>query len=147
MTDHRAIAVGLFNRVWELMEKTDRTPAETDEMIHGAHASRYHWGIAGTPENWERGEWQVSRVYAVLGRAEPCRKHAERCLEICMEHGIGSWDLSFAFEALARAASVAGDFDEAKAFAEKAYEASKAIEEKEDLEHFHEAMETIRGIR
>ena len=61
-------AVDLFNYTWTLIEKADRTPAEIDEMIHAAHASRYHWSKAGTTVNLGRGEWQVARVYAVLGR-------------------------------------------------------------------------------
>jgi len=51
----------------------------------------------------------VSRVYAVLGRAEPARHHAQRVLDVCLENGIGDWDLGFAYEALARAAAVVPD--------------------------------------
>ena len=78
-------------------------------MIHAAHAGRYPWGEVGTPANRARGEWQCARVYAVLGRAEPALHHARRCLAICEEHGLGDWDLAAAWEALARAALVAGD--------------------------------------
>src|SRR6185295_8912421 len=53
--DERRVAVGLFNHVWTLMENPDRTPEQTDEMIHGAHASRYHWGNVGEPANRARG--------------------------------------------------------------------------------------------
>ena len=30
---HRRLGVDLFNHVWTLVEKPDRTPAEIDEMI------------------------------------------------------------------------------------------------------------------
>jgi DNA-binding transcriptional MerR regulator len=59
---HRRLAVDLFNHTWTLIEKEERTPAEIDEMIHSAHASRYHWSKVGTGANLARGEWQVSRV-------------------------------------------------------------------------------------
>src|SRR3712207_382671 len=75
----RRLAADLFNTVWSLLERTDRTQADDDTMLHAAHASRYHWGQVGEPVNLARGEWQVSRVYAVLGRAEPARYHAQRC--------------------------------------------------------------------
>ena len=80
----RQLAKDLFNHTWTLLEKTDRTPAEDDEMIHSAHASRYHWGEVGVgePVNLARGEWQCSRVYAVLGRAEPALWHARRCVAL-----------------------------------------------------------------
>ena len=48
---HRQFAVKLFNRVWELMDLPERGPEEVDEMIHSAHASRYHWGEIGTRLN------------------------------------------------------------------------------------------------
>jgi hypothetical protein len=48
-TDHRQLGVDLFNHVWTLMETPDRTIAQDDEMLHGAHASRYHWGLLGKP--------------------------------------------------------------------------------------------------
>ena len=85
----RRLAADLFNHTWTLMERVDRTAAQDDEMLHCAHASRYHWGEVGEPANLARGEWQCSRVYTVLGRAEPAMWHARRCLAICEEHGIG----------------------------------------------------------
>src|SRR5204862_6157437 len=72
----RALAVGLFNHVWTLLETPDRTVEQDDEMIHAAHASRYHWGEVGEKVNLARGEWQCSRVYAVLGRADPALHQA-----------------------------------------------------------------------
>ena len=100
---HRQLAVDLFNHTWTLLETTDRTPMQDDEMLHAAHASRHHWGVVGEPVNFARGEWQCSRVYAVLGRAEPALWHGRRCLAICEEHGIGDFDVAFAWEAIARA--------------------------------------------
>ncbi|MBA3365103.1 MAG: hypothetical protein H0U03_04865, partial [Actinobacteria bacterium] len=62
--ERRQLAVDLFNFVWTLLEKADRTGEEDDTMLHAAHASRFHWGEVGAPVNLARGEWQVSRVYA-----------------------------------------------------------------------------------
>jgi len=108
-TDQRRIGKDLYNRVWTLLETANRTAAQTDEMIHAAHASRYHWTVGGQAVNQARGEWQCSRVYAVLGRGEPALWHARRCLELCQEFGLRDWDLAAAYEALARAHLVAGD--------------------------------------
>ncbi len=66
-------------------------------MIHAAHASRYHWGIAGEVIHRQRGEWQISRVYAVANRSHSCHYHAQRCLEITLENAIGGFDLAFAY--------------------------------------------------
>src|SRR6266545_7598390 len=69
---------------------------DDDRMIHAAHASRFHWGGAPEckPENLARGEWQVSRVYAVVGLAEPALRHTHRCLDICEADGLADWDLA-----------------------------------------------------
>jgi hypothetical protein len=67
--NHRQLGVDLFNEVWRLME----TREDDERMLHAAHASAYHWAEAPEcePRNRARSEWQVSRVYSVLGRGEP----------------------------------------------------------------------------
>jgi hypothetical protein len=107
--DERKLAASLFNRVWALLDKPDRSADEDNEMIHTAHASRHHWGVIGGPTQWARGEWQCSRVYAVLARPEPAMYHARRCLVLSTEHGLGPFDLGAAHEAIARSYQVAGD--------------------------------------
>jgi len=111
---HRQLAKDLFNHTWTLIEKSDRTPAENDEMIHSTHASAFHWSRGGgTLANAARGEWQVARVYSTLGRGEPAVWHARRCLELAeaaLQAGVADdWDVPTALEGLARAQAVAGD--------------------------------------
>lgn len=139
----RRLAARLFNATWDLMEKEDRTAAENDRMIHSAHASRYHWEQVGTAANLARGEWQCSRVYAVLRRAEPCLHHAQRVLDICQENGIGDWDLGFAYEALARGSAVAGDAEAARMWTERALAAAEDIAEDEERGLLLADLETI----
>jgi DNA-binding transcriptional MerR regulator len=147
VTDERMLGAQLFNETWRLMEREDRTPADDDRMIHTAHASRYHWGQAPTaiPANYARGEWQISRVYAVLGRSEPALHHARRVLEICEDNKIGDWDLGFAYEALARAHAVAGDVQQARAYTDQALAAAEKIAEDEERELLLADLETIPG--
>ncbi|HEY2272553.1 MAG TPA: MerR family transcriptional regulator [Jatrophihabitantaceae bacterium] len=143
--DERRIGVALFNATWTLLEKEDRTRDEDDEMLHMAHASRHHWGRIGTPANFGRGEWQCSRVYAVLNRAEPCLHHAQRYLDICQENGIGDWDLAFAYEALARGSAVAGDAEKARSYTEQALAAAEDIAEDAERDLVLSDLETIPG--
>jgi DNA-binding transcriptional MerR regulator len=142
--DHRRLAAALFNGTWELMEKEGRTSADDDRMLHMAHASRHHWGEVGTAANIVRGEWQCSRVYSVLRRAEPCRHHARRALELCTEHGLTDWDLAFCHEALARGHAVAGDTEAARAEVERAL----AVEIADDADRalLLSDLETIPGV-
>jgi hypothetical protein len=140
---HRTIAVDLFNAVWGLMDKADRTPEEDDAMLHAAHASRHHWSIAGSAVNLARGEWQVSRVYAVLGRAEPAGYHARRCMDICSANGLGDFDLAYAYEAIARAASIAGDHDACVRNIDLARHAADDIARDDDRKLLLADLETI----
>ena len=144
MTDHRQLGVDLFNHVWPLLELPERTREQDDELVHAAHASRHHWAHAGAgPEHLARGEWQISRVYAVLGRSEPALHHARRCLEVCEEHVIGDWDLAYAHEALARAHALAGAADDAARHRLLAREAGDSIADPDDREHFDEDFSTL----
>jgi len=139
----RQVAVDLFNHVWTLLETPDRTPMQDDEMLHAAHASRHHWGNVGKPVNLARGEWQCSRVYAVLGRPEPALWHGRRCVALCEEHGIADFDIAFGWEAIARAQSVAGDRLAAAEAMDRARALSAGIAEEEDRELLLSDLATI----
>jgi DNA-binding transcriptional MerR regulator len=146
--DNRRIGIALFNATWTLMEKENRTRDENDTMLHMAHASRHHWAASGTDAaHLARGEWQCSRVYAVLGRAEPCLHHAQRVLDLCQENGVGDFDLAFGYEALARGHAVAGNAEQARAYTKQALAAAEDIAEEDDRELLLGDLETIPGQR
>ena len=71
---HRAEGVALFNAVWGMLDADDRTPEQADQMVHAAHASRWHWSQAGKlggDQQLAVGEWRCARVYWVLGVGSP----------------------------------------------------------------------------
>ena len=143
--EERQLAVDLFNHAWTLIELDGRTPEQDDELIHAAHASRHHWAAVGTPANLARGEWQLSRVYTVLGRAEPALHHAQRCLAYCEANpdSLEDWDLPYAHEALARANALAGEVDEAGRHAAQARELSARVAGAKDREHLEADLATL----
>src|SRR5690348_4565034 len=126
---HRRLGIDLYNRTWTLMD------APGDEMLHCAHASAYHWMQGGgTAANRSRAEWLCSRVYTLLGRAEPALHHARRCLHF-VESSPGEmeeWDLPAAYEALARAHAVAGDAEEKERYRTLGLEAIAKVENEHD---------------
>ena len=142
----RRLAADLFNQVWSLLEQPDRSQADNDTMLHAAHALRFHWGEVGEPVNLARGEWQVSRVYAVLGRAEPARYHAQRCLDICLAHEIGDFDLVFAYQALARASAIAGQQAQRGHYVELARQAGEQTAEQDAREIFQADLASVPGV-
>jgi hypothetical protein len=142
---HRRLGADLFNKTSALMEKGDRSAEDTDELIHCAHASAYHWLHAGTAANRARSEWQCSRMYTVLGRAEPAVQHARRSLEICESEpaALEDWDLPFAYEALARAYALAGDAAESSRYLEEARSRGAAIVDDDDRALLEADLATI----
>jgi hypothetical protein len=143
---HRKMAIGLFNAVWSLLDKSDRSPDEDDRMLHAAHASRFHWGEIGTPLEFERGEWQVSRVYAELRRPEAALHHAKRCLEICQENDITDFDIAFAYEALARAYAVSGNGEKSREFIRLGQQAGEQIEDEENRNYFLSELNAVTKL-
>src|SRR5437867_9492150 len=140
---HRRMAAHLFNSTWTLIEKKRRTKAESDTMIHMAHASRYHWGVVGGPKELAIGEWQISRVYAVLRRPEPALYHAQRALEICEASEIGDFPLAYAYEALARAFAIAGKTRLRTACLKLAKVAGAKIAEADERSQFFKDLRTV----
>ena len=143
--ERRRLAVELFNHVWTLLEKQERTEREDELMVHAAHASRFLWEDVGEPVNHARGEWQISRAYATLGRPEPAIHHARTSLELCEEHGIADFDLAYAFEALARAHALAGDVAIAADFERRARAAAAAVADDDDRELVLRDLATLPG--
>lgn len=150
---HRKMAAQLFNQTWVLIDKGNkRTEEENDRMIHSAHASRLSWDVVVNsgeypktgPINLERGDWQISRVYSLLNRPVAAKYHAEQCLAICKKNNIGDFDIAFAYEALARAASLIGDKNLPELL-EKAKAAGEKIAKEEDKKYFFSELESIKS--
>lgn len=142
---HRKFAADCFNQTWELLDKENRSKDDDLLMIHTAHASRYHWEKIGEPVNFARGDWQISRVYAVLGFGVMSYKYAQRCLKWCEKEKLSDFDWAFAYEGLARASSVSGDIAKVGGYIMLAKDATETIEKEEDKAYLLSELKTIPG--
>ncbi len=132
---HKAFAKECNNATYRLLDKADRSPAETGTMIDMAHAARYHWAEGGgTPTNQVRADYLCSRAYAFAGRPEPALHHARLALTQAEALGLADFDLAFVHEAMARALACAGDLEAARA--ELLVAKDVAIADPEDKEIF-----------
>ena len=68
---HRWFAIECNNEAWDLVEKADRAPPETQRMISAAHAAALHWGAVGNALNRLRAENLLAAVYSAAGEAAP----------------------------------------------------------------------------
>jgi hypothetical protein len=134
----RRRAIEAHGRAWTLLEKTERTEAETAEMIGAAHASLKHSEAAGGPVEAQRGNWLVARAYVDAGLADPAMVFAGRTMELTRAHQteLADFDLAFAKEIAARAWALAGNLPRAKEHYDGARKLGDAIKVEEDRAEF-----------
>ena len=135
MSENIDLAIKLFNETWNLIDKTNRTDAETITMLHKAHTSCYLWREANQPINNARGEWQVSRVYSILDEGALALQHGKQSLKICLDNGIGDFDLAFGYEAVARAYKALGKTVQQKENKQLGIAACDAIADNDDRDY------------
>ena len=135
---HRHFAASTNGKVWSLLEKSDRTKAEDEQMLYAAHASCYHWLQVGTGLHHQRAEWMIARVFSDLGMGDAALFHARRCQELTEHHAglMEDFDRAYAFEAMARANAVAGNRADAEKNLKLAEEAGQAIADAESKNFF-----------
>lgn len=127
-------AKSIYNQIWNLLDKKDRTPSEDEDLLLSAYASLYHWKQIGTEVNLQRGYWMVSRVYQCLGFADQAVNWAKKCQDITERYTneMEDFDLAFAQEGLARAYAQSGDFEQAKRHFNQAVIFGELIQDPED---------------
>lgn len=82
--------------------------------------------------------------WLVNGRSHACIQFfSGHNLRFITQNGIGDFNLAYAYEAIARAYGVSGDFAAAKEYADKALAASENIAQKEDKELVLSDLATI----
>jgi hypothetical protein len=106
-------------------------------MLACAEASLWHWRRVGAPTQWAIGEWQCSRVHAVLGDGPRSLAHAQRSLEIAEADRVDDFVPASAHEALSRAYAVLGDIDAAREQRNLAYRLAIELddEDRDVIEH------------
>lgn len=136
--DHLRFAKSIWNGIWELLEKANRTPSEEEDLLLRAYASLYHWKQVGTQANLQRGYWMLSRVYLAQGAAEQALEWALKCHKITQDHAASmeDFDLAYAQEGLARAYAMVGELELAREHRAEAAVLGEQIEDPEDREIF-----------
>ncbi len=145
-TAHRFFAVECFNKAWDLLDNPACTQDKDEEMLRLGFASYWHWTQHPDcePGNLSISYWQLSRIYAVLGQAENARRYGERCLEVSQGEGMLPFQLGYAYEALARAESVAGNASKVKEYLASARQVVERMTDEETRNQLLADLETIQ---
>lgn len=129
---HKYFAAHWFNSAWDLIEKQGRTAEDDRMMVALNQASIFHW--SRRPDNDDKnrsiGYWQASRIQSLLGNAAESSRHAEVCLTYSRD--LEPFYLGYAYEALARAAKVAGDAEKCSQYLAAAEENTRAVTRQEN---------------
>jgi hypothetical protein len=135
---HNVFARKTNGRVWELLDKKNRTQIEDDELLYASYASCYHWLKVGTGVHHQRGEYLISKVYMSLNMPQQALHHAQRCRQLTEQHRaeMKDFDIAFAYECLARAYVMNGDQETGLKFYELAKAEGEKINNTEDKEIF-----------
>jgi hypothetical protein len=142
---HRQLAVDLFNRSWELLDKSVRSDEDNAEMLTVAFASRYHWRQVGDAENFSVSDWQISRVAAVLGYPELAEDYGRRSLHVASLAGLAPFYVGYAHEALARAARLAGNRDAVAEHLEAGFDRLSQVEDAAERDLLSADLKEIAG--
>ena len=143
---HKYFSAECFNKAWKFIDKPTRSAKDEEEMLSLSLTSLWHWSQREdhTPTNMSVGYWQVSRVYALMGQADNARRYGQLCLETSQGKGILPFYLGYAYEALARAASVVGDQELRGHYLEEAQRIAETLPDKEAKKQLLDDLGTIR---
>lgn len=139
---HEYFAIKSNSRVWELLDKSERSNVEDEEMLHAAHASLYHWLHVGSGLHHQRGVWMIARVHTVLGNGEQATFYSNRCLELTHKYEslLEDFDFAFANESVARVHALIGEVESARTSLKNAEEAGEKIGDEVDRQIFFDDL-------
>lgn len=140
---HKYFSAACFNRAWTLIDQSERTADENEQMLALAYASVWHWSQRDDckPLNLSIGYWQLSRIYSLIRHGERAAHYGELCLSVSAAEP--PFFLAYAHEALARAAALQGDISQMAEHLDQARRLAEMVQEAEDRRQLLADLETI----
>jgi len=139
-TVNRWFAIECNNLAWDFLENENRTPAESDRMLHSAHAACLHWLQAGTVVNRQRALVLLGTTHGEVNDGNAALRYANSAFKMleANKSELADWDVAFTYDSLARANAAHGTLDVAADFQKQAREAANVIEDPEDKKIFED---------
>jgi len=143
---HKHLSVQCFNKAWGLMDKPDRSAEEDEQMVRLSLASHWHWTQREdyTKKEMSIAHWQTSRIYAMLGQPDNARRYGQLCLVASRGMDLPPFCLGYAYEASARAESVAGNGEKMEEYLAAALQVADTMSDPDVKKQFLEDLETIK---
>jgi hypothetical protein len=112
------------NRAWRLSELATRSPEETEEMVHAAHAAMYLWQSIGNAKNHAHAAQLLAHVYALIGDGAQASRYLAKSEPVFFGPEAQPWEVAIAH---AVAANVAAANHEVERHAEHCATAARLI--------------------
>ncbi len=141
---HKYFSAHCFNVAWDLIDRKDRSPEDTEQMIQLCQASLWHWSQRedNTDQTRSVGYWQASRVYVLAGQLGSARRYGKLSLEAAEE--CAPFFKGYAYEALARAEMLAGDRPRMKEYLSLARQQAAAVKDVESKQMLETDLDGIK---
>ena len=131
---HRFFAITANNAAWDISESLENVLNHT-ELLDAAHASAWHWRVAGTTINQMRSTMLLALIHARMDMGPSAWNYAESMKKYFTEISeTPDWELAFVYAIHAWAALACGKLDEYKVSYHKASLCLDAIKDPEDRE-------------
>lgn len=129
---HRFFAITANNAAWDISESLENVLNHT-ELLDAAHASAWHWRVAGTTTNQMRSIMLLALIHARMDMGPSAWNYAESMKKYFTEISeTPDWELAFVYAIHAWAALACGKLDEYKVSYHKASLCLDAIKDPED---------------
>jgi hypothetical protein len=103
----KRLAAQANNRAWRLSESKSRSPAESQEMLHAAHAAMHLWSIVGSDNHRAHARQLLAHVHALLGNADVASTYLAACSSYLASPERQAWEVAI-FHAVAANVAAAG---------------------------------------
>lgn len=145
---HRYFSAQCFNKTWDYLDMPERTAEQDEEMLRSAMASHWHWTQRADygPVSESIANWQVSRVFAVLGQSDNAYRYGQRALDALEGQENLPFYQGYGYEALARAEAVAGDAAQMNSYLERARQAAAEVGNDDSMKMLLSDLDTIRLV-
>ena len=129
---HRYFAINANNAAWNMSESLEDVLNHT-ELLDAAHASAWHWRVAGTTIHQMRSTMLLALIHSRMNMGPSAWRYAESMKKYFTEIAeTPDWELAFVYAIHSWAALVCGKLDEYKASYQEATRCIEGIKDPED---------------
>jgi hypothetical protein len=130
----RRLAAQANNRAWRLSESKSRSPAESQEMLHAAHAAMHLWSIVGTDNHKAHAQQLLAHVHGLLGNAEAAAGYLAACAPYLSDADREPWEVAIFHAVAANVAAASRNAADHRRHYARARELIDALPDPEDKE-------------